>query len=75
MELLLIFAVAWVLTSRGFWQGVGSFVRWFVYILIIGWPCGWLIIHLGLDHLSPITYGIIGWSLVGGFFWMAYKNQ
>jgi len=72
---LLKFAVAWVVTSAGFWQALGTFGKWFIIIVIIGWPIGWVMLQLGLDHLPPGTHGVIGVVAIIGFLWWVYKPE
>jgi hypothetical protein len=73
---LLKFAVAWVLTSGGFWQALGTFGKWFIIIVIIGWPIGWVMLQLGLDpRSSRSATGVIGFVALVGFLWWVYKPE
>jgi hypothetical protein len=76
LELLLKFAVAWVLTSGGFWSAFGGFAKWFIIIVIIGWPIGWVMLQLGLDHLprNNPTHGVMALVAIVGFLcWVRYS--
>ena len=71
MELLLKFAVAWIITSRSFWRGLGTFGGW--VIAIISLYSVWYVyramrVYYGQGRLLTfVKISVVGFTYLIGF--------